>query len=111
MYAGTAESFEAQLGDLRQDEVQDTALGGVALAASLVSTAVYPSLALPLFVGGLALGVLGVRASWRHWDLLDRLADDRDAYTIPEVHAYAARDTGMQRRLHYAGLLRSWATE
>jgi hypothetical protein len=108
MYARTAESVEARLGELRHDEVQETVLGGVALAASLLTTAVYPPLAVPLFVGGLAMGTLGVWAIWRHWDLVDRLADDRDAYSIPEVRAYAARDAGMERRIHYAALLRSW---
>jgi hypothetical protein len=65
-------------------------------------------LVVPLFVGGLALAVLGIGAIWRHWDLLDRLADDRDAYGIPAVRAYAARDARMHRRLGYAAVIRDW---
>jgi hypothetical protein len=62
----------------------------------------------PLFLGGLALGVLGIGAIWRHWDLLDRLADDGDAYIIPAVRAYAARDARVDRRLGSAAHIRSW---
>ena len=111
MHARAIDDAQVRLLDLRQDEVQDSALAGVALSASLVSTVVCPPLVVPLFVGGLALGVLGVRAIWRRWDLVDRLADDRDAYAITQVREYAARDACMKRRLQYAELTRSWARD
>ena len=109
MHARAIDDAQVRLLDLRQDEVQDTTLAGVALSASLVSTVVCPPLVVPLFVGGLAMGVLGIRAIWRRWDLVDRLADDRDAYAIPQVREYAARDACMKRRRQYAALTRSWA--
>ena len=39
-----------------------------------------------------------MRALWRRWDLVDRLAGERDAYVISEVLEYAARETTMERR-------------
>src|SRR5262245_4396969 len=92
MYARAIDEAHTRLAELRRDELQDTVLAGTALSASLAATSLYPPLALPLFVGGVTLGVLGVRAIWRRWDLLDRLADDRDAYVIRQVREYAARD-------------------
>ena len=107
MHARAVEDFETALVELRHDELQDVGLGGAALAASLAATALCPPLAMPLFVGGFAVGALGIRAVWRHWDLVDRLADDRDAYTIPEVRDYAAREARIERRAYYAALVRS----
>jgi hypothetical protein len=108
MYARALEEAETRLGELRIDELQRVALSAAALGASLTATVVYEPLVLPLFVGGAALGILGIGAIWRHWDLLDRLADDRDAYVIPAVQAYAARDARMDRRLDHAAHIRSW---
>ena len=107
MHARAIDEAQARLFELHNDEIQDIALGGVALAASLASTALFPALAVPLFVGGVTMEILGIRALWRHWDLLDRLADDRDAYAIRQVREYAARDTRMARRAHFAELARS----
>jgi hypothetical protein len=108
MYARVLEEAEARLVDLHHDEVQRIALSAVALGASLAATAVYEPLVMPLLLGGLVLGVLGIGAIWRHWDLLDRLADDRDAYSIPAVRAYAARDARMDRRRANAAQIRAW---
>ena len=109
MHARALDEAQARLFELHHDEIQDTALGGVALSASLVSTALYPPLVVPLFVGGVTMGILGIRALWRHWDLVDRLADDRDAYAIRQVRKYAARDARVARRAHFAELARGWA--
>jgi len=108
MYTRAVQEAETRLVELRNEEVQRVALSGVALCASLAATAVYEPLVIPLFVGGVALGALGIGALWRHWDLLDRLADERDAYSIPAVRAYAARDARMDRRLGHAAHIRSW---
>lgn len=108
MYARVLEEAKTQLVDRRNDELGRVALSAVALVASLGATVVYEPLVIPLFVAGLAIGVLGIGAIWRHWDLLDRLADDRDAYSIPAVRAYAARDARMDRRLGHAAYIRSW---
>ena len=48
-----------------------------------------------------------MRTFWQRWDIVDRLADERDAYVIPEVLSYAARDTRMERRSTSAALIRS----
>jgi hypothetical protein len=42
---------------------------------------------------------------------VDRLADDRDAYVIWDVRAYAARDAGMGRRRANAALIRHLARD
>jgi hypothetical protein len=109
MYARALQEAEAQLVEVRHDELHRSGLSGLALGASFTATAVCPPLVFPLFVGGLTIGVAGICAMWRHWDLVDRLADDHDAYVIPEVQAYAARDARMERRVHYAALVRRWA--
>ena len=110
MYARALQDAEAKLLELHHEEQQRIAVSAVALGASLACTAVFPPLAVPLFVGGFAIGALGVSAIWRHWDLVDRLADDGDAYLIPEVRAYAAREARMTRRRGHAALIRDWTS-
>jgi hypothetical protein len=102
---------ETRLAELRHDEWQQLGLAALALGASLAMTAAYEPLVAPLFVGGMALWLLGIRSLWRCWDLVDRLADDRDAYIISAVRAYAARDARMDRRHTNAAALRYWATQ
>jgi len=91
MDARTLEASRARLAELRREEIEQLAVSAAAIAGSLVLTSVYRPLVLPLFAGGVALGVLAIRCLWRRWDLVDRLADDRDAHDIPEVRAYAIR--------------------
>ena len=52
--------------------------------------------------------MLGVRALWRRWDLLERLSGERDAYVISEVRAFASREATMERRQSFAALIRGW---
>jgi len=106
MYARAVDDAGARLRDLRREEWQDLALAGVALVLAIAATQRVPSLALPLFVAGLVSGVRGVRALWRHWDLVDRLAGEPDAYGIAEVRAYASREATMDRRRTFAALIR-----
>ena len=105
MHARAVEDAAVRLRELRTEEWEDLPIAALALAASLVATQRAPSLALPLFVGGLAILVLGVRAVWRRWDLVDRLCDEGDAYVIQEVLERAARETTMERRRRFAMLL------
>jgi hypothetical protein len=107
MYARAVEEGAARLRALRHEEWEDLGLGAVAITLAVAATQVWPELALPLFVGGIAVGAKGVRAAWRRWDLVDRLADYVDAYVIPEVLAYASRHTSMERRRTFASFLRS----
>jgi hypothetical protein len=106
MYARAVEEGAAKLRALRHEEWEDLGLGAVAIALAVAATQVWPELAVPLFVGGVAVGVKGVRAAWRRWDLVDRLADYVDAHVIPEVLAYASRHASMERRRTFASFLR-----
>jgi hypothetical protein len=107
MYARTLEDAATRLRELRHEEREDLGLALFALALALAATQVRPGLAIPLFLGGLAIGMLGVRAVWRRWDLVDRLAADRDAYVIDEVRTYAAREATIDRRRTFATVIRS----
>jgi hypothetical protein len=106
MVARAVDDAALRLRELRREEWGNLGLGGLALAAALVATRVSPSLAVPLFAGGLVVVAGGVRAVWRRWDLLDRLAADRDAYVIAEVRAFAEREATMTRRRAHAASVR-----
>jgi hypothetical protein len=108
MYARAIDDAETRLLELHHEERYQLGLSILVLAASLAMTAIYVPVVLPLFVGGLAVGMLGMRTFWQRWDIVDRLADERDAYVIPEVLSYAARDARMERRSTWAALIRSW---
>jgi hypothetical protein len=107
MYARAVDDAAARLRGLRQEEREDLALAGLALGLAVAATQVWPAFALPLLLGGLVMGALGLRAVWRHWDLIERLSGERDAYVIPEVLSFAARETTVERRQTYANLIRS----
>jgi hypothetical protein len=106
MYARAVDDAAARLRELRHEEWEGLGLAALALGLAVAATQVRPALALPLFLGGLAVGALGVRALWRRWDLVDRLAGDRDAYVISEVRAFASREATMERRHSFAALIR-----
>lgn len=107
MHARAVDDGAAKLRALRHEEWEDLGLGAVAVALAVIATQVWPELAVPLFVGGIAVGVKGVRAAWRRWDLVDRLAGHVDAHVIPEVLAYASRHASMERRRTFASYIRS----
>jgi hypothetical protein len=109
MHARAIDDAALRLRELRHEEWADIGLGSAAFALSLAASELRPVFAVPLFVGGLVVFVRGVTAVWRRWDLLDRLAGERDAQVIPEVRAYAARETTMQRREAHAASIRSLA--
>lgn len=111
MYARAVDQADARLRELRQEERVELALAAVALAASLISTEVLPELTAPLFIGGLVVGLLGLRTLWRRWDLLERLSGERDAHVISEVRALAVREATMERRECFAALVRIKARE
>jgi hypothetical protein len=107
MYARAVDDAAARLRSLRCEEREDLGLAALVLASAVVAAEIRPPLAVPLFLGGLAVGVLGVRALWRRWDLVERLSGERDAYVIPEVLAYASREAAIDRRHSFAALIRS----
>lgn len=111
MHARALDDAAAKLRELRHEEGDDLGLAGLTLALAVAAARVYPGLALPLFLGAVIVGARGVRALWRRWDLVDRLAGERDAYVISEVLEYASRQNTMERRLTFAALIRFWANE
>jgi hypothetical protein len=111
VYARAVDQADARLRELRQEERGELALAAAALASSVVATEVLSALAAPLFVGGLVVGIMGARAMWRRWDLLERLSGERDAHVISEVRAFASREATMERRHSFAALVRSSVQE
>ena len=107
MYARAVDDAAMHLRELRHEEWASFGLAALAIGLGLAATQVRPALALPLFLGGVVVGALGVRAFWRRWALIDQLADERDAYVIPDVVAYASRQTTMDRRRTFAAFIRS----
>jgi hypothetical protein len=107
MDARAIDDAALRLSELREQEWEDLGLGALALGLSVAATEVLPSLALPLFFGGLVVGFLGVRALIRRWDLVEQLVDESDAYVLPEVLERASREATMERRRTFAALIRS----
>ena len=64
MHARAVDDAAAHLRELRNEEAE-FAPAALALGLSLAATQVRPALALPLFLGGVVVGVLGTRAFWR----------------------------------------------
>jgi hypothetical protein len=110
MYARDVDEARLRLRELKLAEWEDLGLAAVALAGALLATQLWPELAVPLFLGGFTVGALGVRAVWRRWDVIDRLAGERDAYVIPEIFASACREATMERRATFAAIIRGIAS-
>ncbi len=107
MYARAVDEASSHLRELRQEEWQDLGLAALSIGLALAATQVRPDFAMPLFLGGVVVGAHGLRALWRRWDLVERLAGERDAYVIPEVLACAAREATLDRRHTCAVLIRA----
>ena len=107
MNARDVEETAAHLRDLHVVEWEDLGLAAFALGFAIAATGLWPPLAVPVFLGGLTVGALGIRALWRRWDLVDRLAGEPDAYVIPEILAYASREATMDSRGSMATTIRS----
>ena len=110
MYTRAVEEAADRLVELRREEYGDLTVAVLALGLAVLATQVFPPLALPLFAGGLGVALLGMRALWRRWDLVDRLAGERDAYAISDVRAYAEREATMDRRRTFAAMIREIAS-
>jgi hypothetical protein len=111
MDARTIDDAGERLRELRHEEWEDLSLAALALGLAVVAAEARPSLALPLFLGGIGVGALGLRALWRRWDLVDRLSGERAAYVIPDVLACAVREATMERRHSFAALIRGALAE
>ena len=106
MYARAVDEGAARLRALRQEELEDLGLAALVLGLAVAATQARAELAVPLLLGGLVVGARGVRALWRRWDLVERLSGEVDAYVIPEIRAYAARQATMERRRTFAAFIR-----
>lgn len=107
MYARAVDDAASRLHELRHDEREGLGLGALALALALCASQLRPAFAVPLFLGGLVVGGRGLVAGVRRWDLVDRLAGERDAYVIAEVRAHAAREASMARRRACSATIRA----
>jgi hypothetical protein len=107
---GTPEA-RRELRDLRVEERADLGLAAIAIGLALVATQVAATLALPLFLGGLVIAVLGGRACFRRWDLSERLLLDPDAYEIAEIRDRAAQFATLQERRRLAWSIRGLLAE
>jgi hypothetical protein len=106
MYARAVDEAAERLRELRFEERARLGFAALALVLGVGLSRVHPTLAASLFVGGLAVGVIGARSHWLRWDLVDRLAADRDAYVISEVLAYGSREASQERRELFATWIR-----
>jgi hypothetical protein len=107
MYARAIDEAAERLCALRREAWGDFGLAALAFGLGFAATRTRSELAAPLLVGALAAGALGVRAAWRRWELIERLAGEGDAYVIADVLAYASRQATIERRHSFAALIRS----
>ena len=83
----------------------DLGLAALALGLAVVAPRVFPSLALPLFLGGIGVGARG-KGALAPLGPRRPVGGERAAYVIPAVLAYAAREASMERRRGSAALIR-----
>ena len=98
MYAWQIDSAANELRGLRHEEVLDAVLAALTFGLALAASELARPFAVPLLVGALSSIFLTARAFWRHWDILDRLLLERDAYRIAEVRRRADRSASMTNR-------------
>jgi hypothetical protein len=106
MYARAVDDANSRLRDLRREEWSDLGLAALATGLALLATQTRTEFAIPLFAGGLAVAFRGLIAAWRRWEIVDRLAAERDAYVIPEVRKRALQGATIERRRLYAAYIR-----
>jgi hypothetical protein len=107
MVARAVEDADRRLHDLRREEFEDGAAAVAVFALAVVASRVRPEFALPFLVASLFVLGRTVLAVWRHWDLLDRLLGERDAYSIPEVRKRAEQEAEMASRRRLSRAIRS----
>jgi hypothetical protein len=108
VYAREIDDVSARLRNLHSAEWEHVGLAGFAIAMALAATQLHPPLAVPFMLGGMTSLALGIRALWRHWELVDRMLDDGSTYVIPEICVRAMRETTPSRRHVLAESVRSY---
>jgi hypothetical protein len=111
MYARAVDDAAVQLRSLRTQQWEDFALAGMSFAVALAATRLEPALVMPFFVGALFATARGMHAVIRHFELLDALTGEPEAYVIAEVRARAFREATLERRRTLASYLRAWASD
>jgi hypothetical protein len=106
MNARQVDDATTRLHDLQIEGIGDLALAVLATGLALTATQVRPALAIPFLLGAFAVGFLGLRAYVRRTFLVEDLAGDPDAYTIPAVRRFALRATAPQHRHDLARSIR-----
>jgi hypothetical protein len=91
MNARQLDEAATRLHDLRAQSAGDFMLAAVATGLALTATQLRPVLAMPFLLGAIGVGFLGVQAYVRRVFLVEDLADDRDAYSIPDVRRFGER--------------------
>ena len=91
MNARQVDDATTRLHDLQIEGVGDLALAVLATGLALTATQVRPALAIPFLLGAFVVGFLGLRAYVRRTFLVEDLAGDPDAYTIPAVRRFGLR--------------------
>ncbi len=107
MVAREVEYAGARLRELRVETRQHLGLAVAAFGLALGASRLHPALAVPLLFGGIFELFLCVRSASRHWDLLDRLVFERDAYVIPAVRRRAEEAATMRSRHALAASIHS----
>jgi hypothetical protein len=95
-----------RLHDLQIEGIGDLALAVVATGLALTATQLRPVLAIPFLLGAFGVGFLGLRAYVRRTFLVEDLAVDPDAYTIPAVRRFGLRVASPAHRHDLADAVR-----
>ena len=111
MNARQLDEATTRLHDLRARTVGDLVLAVVATGLALTATQFRPVLAIPFLLGAVGVGFLGMQAHARRVFLVEELADDRDAYGIPEVRRFGERATTPTHRRRLAQSIRLAMTD
>jgi hypothetical protein len=100
-----------RLHDLGVESVEDILLALIATGLALAATQVRPVLAMPFLLGAVGVGFLGVRAFVRRTFLVEELAVEPEAYSIPAIRSYGERATALKHRRELAHTIRAEAAE
>jgi hypothetical protein len=107
MNARAVEHAEGRLHELKALSIGGGALALGTFSAALAATQLHPELAVPLLLGAMTVALVAMRAFVRASLLVEDVAADTDALTIPEVRRYALRISAPERRRRLAASIRS----
>jgi hypothetical protein len=106
MSAREVERLGRELHELNERTIGDLGLAAVAFGLALAASRLHKDLAIPLFVGAMALVGLGMVAFVRRHLLVEDAAADPDAYLLGEVRRYGEHIASEDRRRACAAQIR-----